>query len=194
MTTITRSNIDITDFGYQDSKGSLNLGSDIENKIGSYALLRFQNVTVPSGATVSSATITFVESGVSSTEATAVAGTLFGVAVDNFSSWNSTNTSTTATPTANSILLTTPSTKNIYAVTTIISEIVGRSGWASGNSLGFFGSTAGMVLSGQFDKLNSASTSSTGATVTPILSITYTSAGVTVSVTVGSMMMMGVGI
>lgn len=190
MTTLTVNNVDISDFGFYNpiKGGSINLSGDIVNSdAGNILLCRFQNVTVPSGASISSATISFVESGFS---VSTNCGRIYGAYTDNLSSWSTSNYPLVTTYTSNFTQITNGSA-NSLAVTTIVSEITARGGWASGNALGFMGSTTGAV--DVFEKLNSISTAAPSSAITPVLSITYTVSGATMTVTRGSMMMMGVG-
>lgn len=189
MTTTTASNVDVSDFGYYIpiKGGSIVLSGDIINSDGGNILLcRFQNVTVPSGASISSATISFVESGFSGSTN---AGRIYGAYTDNLSSWSTSNYPLVTTYTSNFTQISNGST-NLLVVTSIVSEIIARGGWASGNALGFMGSTTGAV--DLFEKLNIASTTSTGATITPVLSITYTAATAPVTRKSYTLTMMGV--
>lgn len=102
------------------------------------AAFRFINVTIPQGSTVSAATLKVA---VSNREAS---GTLRsktnGIKETNTGAFSSSpfgRTQTTAQTTRNSGV---PSLGTTYDldVTSIVNEIVGQSGWSSGNAMGFF--------------------------------------------------------
>ena len=103
--------------------------------------VRFQNLAIPQGATISSASIEFT---IKTQDATATSLTVYGQNTNSASQFGSSNydisgrTKTTASvswpslpnPAVNS-KLTTPEIK------TVVQEIVNRAGWASGNNMAF---------------------------------------------------------
>ncbi len=104
--------------------------------------LRFKNMTIPVGATITSATITFTSNS-NASDATSL--TLSAEAADNptaFSGSNSDLSSRTATSASVAWSSVTAWTRGTaYAspdVSTIVQELVDRAGWASGNAMVFF--------------------------------------------------------
>lgn len=99
------------------------------------AFFRFLNVTLPQGATVSSATITLNITAASGVLAT----TLYGVDADNAAAFadpgNLPSAATKTTASADPDPAGTGS--KIITITDIVQEIVDRPGWASGNAMAF---------------------------------------------------------
>lgn len=122
--------------------------------------LRFTNVTIPQGAVINSAKITFVSL---STKSPSVVVKIEGVDEDNTALYTDsggltdtgtarTRTKTTASVSwSGSISQTTDVALDTPDITAIVQEIVDRVGWASGNAMGFYlsenGSTSGAYLS-----------------------------------------------
>jgi len=99
---------------------------------------RFNNVVVPQGATISSATLTL---NLDHTTGSA-ASTFFGYATDDAQGWVSytrTPSSVTRTTASTALAAQTGSGSRAISVTAIVQEIVNRAGWASGNSLSLIG-------------------------------------------------------
>lgn len=137
----------------QDTAWNLGNPGAVTRNIG----LRFTGVNVPKNATINSAKITFIASGTQSN--TGMNLRIKGVAEDNTSEFvlspessARTRTKTTAVVSwtgtinqTNGVGLDTPD------ISTIISEIVSRAGWASGNALAIYlydnGSTSGQYIS-----------------------------------------------
>lgn len=99
---------------------------------------RFQNVTIPQGSTINSAT--FSAQAVDTTSTSTYATKLYANAADNPS--NPANATalhalslTTANTTVTTNLSTTNSVRNSFDVTSVVQEIVNRAGFASGNAL-----------------------------------------------------------
>jgi hypothetical protein len=106
--------------------------------------MRWLNVTVPNGATISSATVTLIPRNAVTGTITNVHGTFFGVDEDNvaqFSEGGIEAISGGFTPTSASsnfdptIWTVDDPDEQVYDVTAIVAEIVARGGWASGNAL-----------------------------------------------------------
>lgn len=100
-----------------------------------YGFFRFLNVTVPQGATVSSATLTLNIISVAGTPNT----TLYGVDADNAAAFadpgNLPSAATKTTASADPDPAATGT--KVITITTIVQEIVDRAGWASGNAMAF---------------------------------------------------------
>lgn len=105
--------------------------------------MKFLNITIPQGATINSATLTFISSGDDST--TTVNSKIRGKAADNAGMDTTTGAGpgtfenppfTTAVVNWDNIpAWTNGSTKVSPDISTIIQEIVNRAGWASGNAI-----------------------------------------------------------
>jgi len=104
--------------------------------------IRFPSVTVPQGATITSATITLHAERFSGT-ITNVHAIQKGDDVDDAAAWSSTSRPSQITPTTASGVDWDPTawTSNaayvLPAITDIVQEIVSRAGWASGNAMRF---------------------------------------------------------
>lgn len=152
---------------------------------------RFTSVTVPAGATINSATLTltFTRAGSSGAGPTA---TVYGHAADNSGAWGTSDGPKNRTKTtANAAFgawgggLSVPFTRNI-TVTTIVAEICGRGGWASGNALSLFATfTDGSSAAYQY--IDDLAGGSSGIAA---LAIDYTSSGAAVQ---PMLMLLGVG-
>ncbi len=142
--------------------------------------LRFQNVNIPAGATITNATIQFTASANSTT--TTVNALIRGEAADSAATFaaSSNNISSRTTTSANvawnsigswtSGATTNATTPNLSSV---VQEIVDRAGWINGNSMAFVisdnASTAG--IAGR--QARSFDTASTGPTSAALLSVSY---------------------
>lgn len=166
MPTTTFNNDDITNHGKEDPKSGWTGSVDIvNNNAGVLMGSRFTNITVPNGATITSATLTFSDGG----SGAGNCGRIYGGAEDNFSAFGSSHRPSSGITKTTAFVQITAGTTNSYTVTSIVAEIIGRSGWASGNAIGFVGD--GTSAAAAFDKLNNT------GTPTPTLSITYTVPG-----------------
>lgn len=129
----------------ETSNGSMDLSSsDIElgedGSIPQWSGMRFTNLTIPQGASITSAYIEF-EVDETDTEATYV--TIWGQDIDNALTFSSTayditnRTKTTASVAWNNVAIwgTVDEKKQSPSLTSIIQEIVDRPGWSSGNSM-----------------------------------------------------------
>jgi hypothetical protein len=134
--------------------------------------VRFTGVTLPADAVVTSATISFTPDAASAGNEGTAAVTVFGQAsanaeafaeeVNNISSRD--RTSATASWTIEGAWATDPvSTADL---STIVQEVLGLEGWASGNAMVF-------IFTGE-DTTNYRSAVSAGAETAPVLNVTYT--------------------
>ncbi|HPB26427.1 MAG TPA: hypothetical protein PLE11_11775, partial [Bacteroidales bacterium] len=145
--------------------------------------IRFQNVTIPQGATIVSAYITFTavapDSPMNNSDNTSL--NIYGQAADNANTFTTTvnNISsrvlTTAYTTWNAGTWVTGSKYNTPAITGIVQELVNRSGWASGNSMAFIITGTGHRSAASWDDVGSGNE--------PKLVITYTTLNLTNTVT-----------
>lgn len=104
---------------------------------------RFQNVVIPQGATINSATLDVYDSGIG--EGTTIEMSIRGHDADDVAAWSSPFAPGDITPTtARTDVTITLATfesggigfgKGLWDVAAIIEEIVGRAGWVSGNDL-----------------------------------------------------------
>jgi hypothetical protein len=120
--------------------------SGVENKLG----VRFQNVTIPQGSTITSAVIDFVHH-YNGDYASHTKSRLYGEASDNAATFSNGSqpkdrSLTTAFANWNSVsgtgFIDTYTSTSVNAapdIASIIQEIVNRPGWASGNSLAIIG-------------------------------------------------------
>jgi len=126
-------------FFYDGVVPNFALGYDQNGSAGT-AYVRFSNIKIPQGSTINSAILTFF-SGLN-TGTTALAVKIYGNAVDNSSP-------PTSVATGNALVKTTAAidwdvteswavnTSHVTPdISTVIKEVVGRSGWKSGNALG----------------------------------------------------------
>ncbi len=157
---------------------------------------RFNAVTIPQGATISSAILTMYVSNVNG--GTTALASFWGDAVDNSVTYDSVNTPqgrvhTTAVvnqtfTTANWVTVGYQLTSTeIPELKTLVQEIVNRAGWVSGNALSIVATDNGSTSPGYvgFATFDNASTKASK------LDITYTTGGATPIV--HSLMMMGCG-
>lgn len=144
----------------------LAVSSTTDQKVG----LRFQDINIPQGATITRATIEFtVNTSNTSSPALTINGenrddaATFAAAANNISSRPTTTASVSWNPPNPGAKqkLTTPD------LTTIVQEIVNRSGWASGNAIAFIVGGTGTRVVESYDSRPS---------VAPLLRITYSSA------------------
>lgn len=112
--------------------------------------IRFPSVAIPPGSAVTSASITLKRQDTAPTLGVASGGTTFGrlkgVAVDNAPAWSVTGPQSAALTSAGADI--TNGASVAINVTSIVQEVVGRSGWTSGNALAFaseVGSADGFV-------------------------------------------------
>lgn len=114
----------------------------VTNYSKSHAGWRFTNVTIPQGATVTSATLSVY---VNYLNGTGAAGVIYGYATDNAAAWSIGTNPGAGTVTPARVVLTTATTSfsrpstgsHSYDVATIVQELINRAGWASGNALSF---------------------------------------------------------
>lgn len=132
--------------------------------------IRFQNVIVPQGATITSANLEFE---VDSTNSTSTSLTIKAQADDNPSTFTSTdrditNRSTTTASTTWSNVPNNGVNQKLVSpdLRTVVQEVVNRAGWASGNAMAF-------IITGSGTKNVESFDSEPGAA--PILRITYSS-------------------
>ena len=116
---------------------SLSIGKGSDNVI-SDICLRFSNVTIPQGATITSASITM-----QAYQSNSSAGyiKIKGIDEDNTSSFDSNPFARTATSATIDWDIGSVTANNTYtssSITTIVQEIVNRGSWSSGNAMGFF--------------------------------------------------------
>ena len=104
-----------------------------------YSAQRFQNVTIPPGSTINTATITFTST---TTETnSALTDIIYGNDVDDAANFTTdadiVNRAVTTASASYSVptSLTTDSTYTSSDISTIIQEIIDRAGWASGNAI-----------------------------------------------------------
>lgn len=98
--------------------------------------VRFENITIPNSATISSATLRLgYESNVSTQNIT-----VYGDAVDSAAAWSNTSRPSSGfTNTTASASTTSPTAGPTFdiTITSIVQELVNRAGWASGNNMRF---------------------------------------------------------
>jgi len=136
--------IDNIDLSPQLTANLLNVGN-VNNNATSTAGLRFTNVTIPQGATISSATLTLYGYSTYSTGSTISAiaacedadnSAAFASSPANFKSTN--RPRTTATSSAVNIASVTAGNAYTWNVTTSVQEVIDRAGWTSGNAISIF--------------------------------------------------------
>ena len=137
--------------------------------------IRFQNLTIPQGATITSAYIEF-ETDETSSESTSL--TFHGEDVDNAAAFSSTahdltnRTTTSASVDWNNI----PAWNRVNEkhqspdLSSIVQEIVNRSGWRSGNSMVFIITGSGRRVAESYDGESAAA---------PLLHVSYTTSSAT---------------
>ena len=135
--------IDNIDLSPQLTANLLNVG-DVNNS-SSTAGLRFTNVTIPQGATISSATLTLYGYSSYSTGSTISAiaacedadnSAAFAASPDNFNTTN--RPRTTAKSSAVNIASVTAGSAYTWNVATSVQEVINRTGWTSGNAISIF--------------------------------------------------------
>lgn len=121
--------------------------------------LRFTNITIPQGATINSATITFRGTLGAGPVGNTVKSLIKGIAEDNTAAWSSTSrpsqrTKTTASVVWDFTIVTPPASKTTVDFTSVVQEIINRAGWVSGNAMGIViednASTAGNFQSFEY--------------------------------------------
>ena len=160
------------------NSSDLELVSDIEapatgtQKLG----LRFPNLAIPKGAIITSATVTFraISADSPNTNSGTTNLTIRAQAADNAPTFSATRFDITSRPMTTSVASWAPSawTANTDVVspslTAVVQEVVGRSGWVSGNSIA-------VIVTGTGSR--SATSYESDPTKAPLLSVTYTLAG-----------------
>ena len=140
-----------------------------------YSGFRFPGVAVPAGATINSATLTLKRNDASPALGSSSGGSTFGamrgLASDDAPSLDS-SVLLSGTKTTASVTITNGATIALN-VASIVQEVVGRSGWASGNALAFLSDPTG--ANGFIELIDRAASSTNCAQ----LSITYTAGGPT---------------
>jgi hypothetical protein len=100
---------------------------------------RFTNVTIAKNSTISSATITYFANSLGGT-VTNVHLRIYGEAADNIAAYSNSNLPGASKTTAYAAMDPTAwafGTGYSYTITTVVQEMVNRSGWASGNAMAF---------------------------------------------------------
>jgi hypothetical protein len=164
-----------SDDGTQTSSGSVSVTTTVAVvSTGSWQAFRFQNVTIPSGATISSASISIWP-----TTAKSIDSTIYGNKVANPATLSTTTSyiSGLAETAASVNWIAGPFTAGAFVaspdISAIITELIGQAGWASGNSMIF-------ILE-NFEALTSAATIEMydgSPSEAAELSVTYTTSGV----------------
>jgi hypothetical protein len=160
MVTLTRNLSDVSDAGYISGGSWLPAANPMSVGVSVTAGIRFQNVTVPKNAIISSATVAFTSYAI--TTGTNF-GSAYGEASDNAPGWIDPDVlpdNVTKTTAAVVVPGTSP-----WTVTAIVQEIVNRAGWASGNALAFV--TAG----GSDSAVNWANATASQTVLTVIYSV-----------------------
>ena len=144
--------------------------------------IRFPNVTLPIGATVSVATVGF---NIASAAGTGSTGTIYGRAADNPSAFDGSNLPSGVSRTTASTSVPSYSTvgAKTYDVTGIAAELGARGGWASGNAMALMGLESSVPGSNYvtYDSYEAGSN-------IPYLEITYTAGG-----TAANLLLLGCG-
>jgi peptidoglycan/xylan/chitin deacetylase (PgdA/CDA1 family) len=131
---------------------------------------RFQNITIPKGAKIISANISY---GVSSGGGTGASTVIYGEAADNSATFSKTNNNITLrTKTTNKVSYNNPPKASTRTYTpdlkNIVSEITNRSKWKSGNSMTFL-----FVESPSSNVLSATNTFEASASTAPLLTVDY---------------------
>lgn len=148
----------IRDVGYFDNSPSESSALSLGNPgaVLRHIALRFTGVTIPNGATITSAKIRFVD--LNTKSATGIALLIQGVDEDNTAEFviSPENTARTRTKTTANVGWTgsfsqvKDSNRDTPDLTSIVQEIVDRAGWSSGNAMAFWladnGSTSGQYI------------------------------------------------
>ena len=140
--------------------------------------LRFNNVTIPQGLTITSATITLTAD---ATDADVVNAKVFGIDEDDTADFTADPTGRTRTTASvdwdfNGVTLDVAYTSS--SIITVIQEIINRAGWVSGNDMGFLIDDDGSAL----DKILRFYSYDGSTTKAALLDVTYTGTG---SITAG---------
>lgn len=130
--------------------------------------IRFQSLSIPSGATISSATLTLRinanPGGVAK---------LYGDDVDDAAAWSASNRPSGITKTTASVTIDPSVTYNFqtFNVLSVVQEVLGRGGWASNNDVrfGLFNNGTNYFSFAAFEEIS--------ANTEPQLDITYTTGG-----------------
>ena len=164
-----------SDDGTQTSSGTVSVTTTVAVLAsGSYAAFRFENVTVPAGATISAASLSLW-----ATNAKAVDSVIHGnktanpVTLSTTTSYISGLAATTASVTW-SATLTSGAFNASPDITSIISELIGQAGWASGNAMLFVFTNSETMANAVDIEMYDGSPSEAAE-----LSITYTTSGAT---------------
>ncbi|HEC65059.1 MAG TPA: hypothetical protein ENI23_07190 [bacterium] len=131
--------------------------------------VRFTNVTVPQGSTIDTATLTYTALG---TDTNNVLTKMYGFDEDNTADYSSDPTGRTKTTAVvdwdlNGV------TNNVtysFSIATIVQEIINRSGWSSGNAIGFINVDDGSAI----EKKHSFQSHDGVSAKAPLLDIGYT--------------------
>ena len=152
------------DSAYQATAGTVTVGAT-NNSFNSsaypYAGMRFENITIAGGSTISSAAIAVW--GQSSKDLGPPTGTMKGVLATNpgvfTTAASSLSTLYTGSPTTNSAsisgTISTSAYVTIATVTSIITELIGQGGWSSGNAMAFVGDATNSTPANWFQSGNS---------------------------------------
>lgn len=144
--------------------------------------IRFPNVTLPIGATVSVATVGF---NIASAAGTGSTGTIYGRAADNPSAFDGSNLPSGVSRTTASTSVPSYSTlgAKTYDVTGIVAELGARGGWAENNAMALMGLESSVPGSNYvtYDSYEAGSN-------IPYLEITYTAGG-----TAANLLLLGCG-
>ena len=147
----------------------LDIGFDSEQASDQTIGLRFQEIDVPNSATIISAKVSFTSKGTSTDTAEF---TIKGIDEDSVTQFSSTDNDITDRTVTSASVSWTPDDWNVASesfatsdITSIVQEIINRSGWASGNSMGFiFETTTGTRI---------AETADGDSSKSPVLEIKY---------------------
>lgn len=175
MATLTRQVAAGVDDGYWAGSWSNNSSSGGigKNFFGNdvYSAWRFNNITIPAGATITSATLTIKAS---ETKSDNITFYLYGIDEDDTADFGSDpggRAKTTANVSWNINGQTIETNYTSADITSIINEILGRAGWASGNDLGIITVVDGATSNDKIGRFYSYDGSSSKAA---ILTINYT--------------------
>lgn len=154
MTTFTGQISQSTDDGEQNSSGIVSLtGTLLPLSLGSWTALRFQNVTIPQGATINSATISGW-----ATSAKNISSSIYANKVANAGAIPTTTngisglTRTTANVSWAQNSLTASAFNVSPDISAVIQEIVNQGGWSIGNALTIIlGNSENVTLAASFE-------------------------------------------
>lgn len=150
--------------------------------------LRWTGVTIPNTATIVSATLTLTQNGARS--GLNGYGSIFFDANDNAPAFSSSSLPSGITPTTNSVLVPSGSANQVFVldVSAAIQEVLGRSGWVSGNAI----RCASLNPNTNSTRQVSFFTVDTDATKAATLTINYNVSG-SVGTASGSSTVLGIG-